>query len=277
MARGTVAIAAFALAAAPPPPASDPIIVQARTAPMMRSYVDKAVKPEQGHQLARWNKPICLSIMGMADTYAGYIRKHFSVLADDLKVRLLPPGCTTNVFVKMTDRADALAKSLVEAPLKQIGNSNRGTRLPVSEIAAIEAPRTIRWMTSTETVSNDGVPFSDAPFPVNRLYSPSLIGSGVREDVDAELVLIDEAKLANVTLAQLADYIAFVVFTTPDLGADFSGTDSILALYPGGSAGAPARLTGRDRAFLAALYATPADRTAAQQKAAIRTKLRRGE
>jgi hypothetical protein len=279
MMRGIGVLAALLLVAAapPPPPESDQIIVQGRTEPMVRSYVEKVVKPQFGHQIARWNAPICVTVSGMADLYANYITQRIAVLAGDLKIPVEAKGCQPTVTIKMTDHADALAKALVETRPKRVGNVNNDTLLPASEIAAIEAPRTIRWLTASETVSNDGKPIGGHGVAYNYIYSPTLIGTSVREDVVAKLVLIDESKLSNVTLSQLADYIAFVVFTTPDLGSDFSGTDSILALFPAGTGTTPAGLTGQDRAFLAALYTTAPDRTAAQQKSAIRSKLKGGK
>ena len=110
------------------------------------------------------------------------------------------------------------------------------------------------------------------------IYSDSLISPGTREDVVSKTIIIDETTLSNVTLLQLADYIAYVSVTTPDLSTDFSGLDSIMALFASNRAESrPTSLTDADRRFLQALYKTVVDRTAYMEQSAIAEQILKGE
>jgi hypothetical protein len=251
--------------------AKDDIVVEGRNGAVLRSYVDRVARPELGHQLARWNAPLCVRYDGLGQQYADYIQARLVRAAREVGVRVAGPGCQTDVLVKLTDEADGLARAFVRMHPRKIGNLTDDSLLPKREAAAIEAPRTVRWLTASATVNRDGVPFQDG---VSKLYTDSLIRSSIREDIASKIILIDAARLANVSLNQLADYLAFVTLASPDIAADYAGTDSIMAVFAGGDG--PRSMTGQDRAFLDALYKTPADRPATNQKSAIRARIRNG-
>jgi len=250
------------------------ITVNGQTAPVVRSYVKKIAKPVQGRQISRWNEPICIGINGIGEQYASFIKDRVSVLAQSIKLPVRRPGCHVNLYITLTDHADALAKEMVEARPKMVGNINHNGLLQPSIVTALEAPRTVRWMTASETVSGGGSPFGTT----NMIYSDSLISPGTREDVVSKTIIIDETTLSNVTLLQLADYIAYVSVTTPDLSTDFSGLDSIMALFASNRAESrPTSLTDADRRFLQALYKTVLDRTAYMEQSAIAEQILKGE
>lgn len=259
---------------APEAAASQSITVNGQSAPVVRNYVKKIAKPVQGRQISRWNEPICIGIDGISEKYASFINDRVSVLARSIKLPVRRPGCHVNLYITLTDQADALAKALVEARPKIVGNVNHNGLLQPSIVTALEAPRTVRWMTASETVSGAGVPFG----ATNMVYSDSLIRPGTREDVLSKTIIIDETKLSGVTLLQLADYIAYVSVTTPDLSTDFSGLDSIMALFASNpDEPRPTSLTDADRRFLTALYKTIPDRTAYMEQSAIAKQILKGE
>ena len=259
---------------APQADANESITVNGQSAPVIRNYVKNIAKPVQGRQISRWNEPICIGFDGIGDKYASFIRGRILDLAKSIKLPVRNPGCHVNLYITLTDHADALAKAMVEARPKMVGNINHDGLLQPSIVTALEAPRTVRWMTASETVSGAGSRFGTT----NMVYSDSLVRPGTREDVVSKTIIIDETKLKDVTLLQLADYIAYVAVTTPDLSTDFSGLDSIMTLFASnGDASRPASLTAADHHFLQALYKTAVDRTPYMEQSAIAEQILKGE
>ena len=205
---------------APQADANKSITVNGQSAPVIRNYVKNIARPVQGRQISRWNEPICIGFDGIGDKYASFIKGRILNLAQSIKLPVRDPGCQVNLYITLTDHADALAKAMIEARPKMVGNVNHDGLLQPSIVTALEAPRTVRWMTASETVKSEGSPFGTA----NMTYSDSLIRPGTREDVVSKTIIIDETKLKDVTLLQLADYIAYVAVTTPDLSTNFFRT-----------------------------------------------------
>jgi len=261
------------------PPAVEPenpaIVIKGQSAPVVRSYVKKIATPVQGRQIPRWNEPICIGINGISEEYANFIRERISNLANSIGLSVRRPGCQVNLSIAMTDHADLLAKAMIEARPKEVGNINHDGLLQPSMVAAVEATRTIRWLTASETVSGSG----GTPFGTTlRTYDSSVISTHVREDLVAKTIIIDELRLKDLTLAQLADYIAFVSLGTPDLTTDYSGIDTIMALFSkDAETMRPQGLTDADRHFLRALYKTTTDQAAHMQQSAIAENILREE
>lgn len=266
----TLSSGSLAQTSAPSTPPDDAIVVQARGGDMTRAYLDRVARPEPGRQLARWNVPLCIAYDGLDASVARFIQARIAETAGKVGLAMARGRCPTAVIVKLSDRADALTRELMRTNPPRLGSGTN--RMPISKrtIDALEAPRTVRWLTASATVTADGV---DIEASANRVWSASLIRSPTREDLHSKIILVDALRLADVTLNQLADYLAFVTLASPDIAAEFAGTDSIMALFAGagfaGSNTAPARMTRQDTAFVEALYAIPADRPAAVQQGAI--------
>lgn len=270
---GAVAWAGSASAQAPqhPAPTHETITVTGRSPAEIRAYVKKMARPEQGHQIARWNEPLCLKVDGLADKFADYIRTRLAAVAQTVDLSLKPAGCQPNLIVKLSDDADGLTKALLKVRPRKVGNITSDTALPAAQVAAFETPRTARWLTATRTMNRDGQPMirGSGGASSNATWSDSNIRTNVHEEIDSKIIIIDQNRLPAVSMTQLADYIAFVSLATPDIAADYANEDSILAVFAPGTTKAPPGLTGQDMAFLKALYAMPAERPASQQADAI--------
>lgn len=254
----------------PVAPQNNDIIVEAGQPDALRRYVEQMAATPPGKQLARWNTPLCIRIAGFKHEFSSFLEHRIKELATHLRVRIAEKGCVSGALIKLTDDADQLIDSLLQSASSPIKRSAaEGPRDP-QEIRALRAPHVVRWLTASETVNADGRPIG-VP---NRTYSASLISSGVREDIHLKLVIIDAQRLSAVTMNQLADYVAFVVFGAPRLGENFSDVDSIMALFATGTE-RRAGLTDQDHSFLEALYITPPDRSARTQKRSIQATIRK--
>jgi hypothetical protein len=266
-----VALSSGSLAQEGPNPSidGDTIVIAGHSGAVTRSYVDRVARPESGRQLARWNTPLCIKYDGLGEQYSGFIQARIAEIAESIGLKMAGPKCPTAVIVKLTDQADALTKALLHTYPVRLGSVTSGAPPSKRLIKALEAPRTVRWLTASATVNQDGMAINNEG---NKIWIDSLIRSATREDVHSKIILIDEIRLTGVSLNQLADYLAFITLASPDVAANFAGTDSIMALFAGAGPG-PGKMTRQDMAFLSALYAVPADRPAAVQQGAIRARI----
>lgn len=261
---------AQSLPASATPSNESEIVVEGHRRSAVRRYVENVAKPLPGHQLARWNAPLCVKLDGFAAPFEAKISERISRAATTAGLAVAPSGCTLGVLIKLTNDSDGLARALTRRRPRRIGAMTSDQPLSDAQIKAIEEPRTIRWMAGSATVTRDGLPvdkvptaatsISDVLTSAHRTYSSSLIRTETREDLASKIILVDAERLAGVTLNQLADYLAFVTIAAPDLASDYSGMDSIMSLFGKIASEAPVGLTRQDQAYLRAMYSIPADR-----------------
>ena len=270
-----IALASTAAAQQPEAPHEDDaaIVVTGRSGAVTRAYVERVARPEPGVQLARWNAPLCVRFAGLGDQYAAVIKARIVEIATGIGLKMAGPKCPTAVLIKLTDEADALTTDLLHSYPRHIGSVTSRALPSPRLMKALATPRTVRWLTASVTVAADGTAINPEG---TRLWMDSLIRSSTREALDSKIILIDANRLDHVSLRQFADYITFVTLASPDLAADFTGTDSIMALFADAGI-APAEMTAQDLAFLEALYAVPPDRSASVQQGAIRARIKRGK
>jgi hypothetical protein len=77
--------------------------------------------------------------------------------------------------------------------------------------------------------------------------------------------VIDKSKMQGVSRDQLADYIAMCAFSRIKPGATLGDAPTILKLFDGPAAQAPAGLSAWDQAFLESLYHTDPKSTLQRQ------------
>lgn len=279
----TIATSALAQSPAAPTssaPASGDIVVEARRRDAVKAYVQRLTRPGSTRQVARWGRNLCIKYKGMDERFAGVIHARITDLARHTDLRVERENCPATTLIQLDDDADGVARALVHYGRPTFGSVTDQTPRARDEIAAIEQPRTIRWLTTSETINQDGaIPdYTGAGAggsPVsNRLWRSSLIRDATREEVRSKIILIDAARLKGVTLRQFADYLAFITMTMPDIAADYSGTDSIMALFAD-TPDPSARLSNQDTTFVQALYAIPPHRSADAQRAALLTRMLR--
>jgi hypothetical protein len=252
------------------------IIVKGRSAETIPRLVDKLAVSDFGRQVARWNEPICVNIAGMAASYAGSMRQRITDVAKSVKVKVLSSKCRPNVTVQLTADPITIVQSLLNAPTRHLGSFNDDPPLDAKQRAILLSSRVVRWMSITETRDGSGAPFVVDGTNQVHTWSASLVPQHSSEVVTGVIVLIDESKLANVTMQQLSDYVTLVVLARPELGADYSHTGSIMALYdPTVDAVQPKGLTVRDLAFLKGLYSGSIRMNARKQKTLIRHRMQR--
>ncbi|MGI4878081.1 MAG: hypothetical protein ACRYG4_11425 [Janthinobacterium lividum] len=261
-----------------PQPAADAsdIVVEGQAARTLPAYIDKLAVSDFGRQVSRWRTPVCLSITGMSEPYASRIRARFAAVAKSVNVALGAAGCRPNVTIMLTGKSDAITRSLLTRRVLHVDMMGSDPPISDHEKAVALAPRTVRWFGMTETLYSDGTRFIEGKGGMIGTWSASLVRKQTVEGLAGIVILIDEARLTGVTMTQLSDYVTLVALTKPDMSADYTGTDSIMALFaPADGRTVPPGMTRRDQNFLRALYAGSGQMTARQQKMTIARNMRR--
>lgn len=101
--------------------------------------------------------------------------------------------------------------------------------------------------------------------PVANVPQMSRIHSGVRNDLQRAIIVVDVTKLMGANLASVADYVAMVAMAQINPDVDVAGQPSILALFSHDRTSDS--LTSWDMIYLRSLYGATRDRAIARQQA----------
>ncbi len=251
---------------------------------LIRNFVREVAEPNRGRGIARWDDAICVGVSNLQPDAAQYLADRISTVADDLGLRPGAPGCTPNIVVIVTEDAEALARTLVSDRRRAFRMGGAGMDRGGDALEDfVETDRPVRWWQVSMPVDSEtgqrmvrlagdcsggdcaGGTLGFAP--QYNLFAASRLRTQIVDDIFRAVVIVDVDQVRDVSILQLADYIAMVSLAQIDPDADTRGYASILNVFddPDGSAS----LTNWDLAFLGGLYS--AERNAAAQIA------RRGE
>lgn len=260
----------------------DDVIVTGRSLDtMIRNFVDQVAEPNRRRGLARWDDAICVGVSNLQADAAQYLADRISTVAEDLGLRPGAPGCTPNILVIATDDAEALARTLVSERRRAFRMGGAGMDRGGDALEDfVETDRPVRWWQMAMPVDSEtgqrmvrlagdctgalcaGGNDSVLAFaPQYNVFASSRLRTQIVDNLIRAVVIVDVDQVQDVSILQLADYIAMVSLAQIDPDADTSGYASILNVFddPAGSTS----LTSWDQAFLGGLYA--AERNAAAQ------------
>lgn len=243
-----------------------------------RAYVRAIAAASVDDQLARWTEPVCPKAIGLGDDHAAIVVATIRHAAADAGAPVAKAGCRPNIVVAFTADAPRLMATLA-----------RHRPSPFAEVPRVERERLmegddpVRWWTTTLTEGSDGHPVITASaallnqpdIPMARTgrvlssYHSTLIGTKLSVGLHSVAVVVDVDAASGPTLNALSAYIALVALTPVRLGGGSGGAPSVLALYPFGVGDPASGLSDWDRAYLAAVYSGPTDRTADVRRARI--------
>lgn len=247
--------------ALPQPPAVDleDIIVEGRPLEnLTRTFVREVAAPARNRGMARWRTGLCVGVANLQPEVAQYITDRVSTVAQDVGLKPGEPGCEPHVLIIATVDASAFTRQFVEVRprLFRVGGSGMDRGGNAFE-AFVENDQPVRWWNISVPVNDDtGLIASRMPGfepPITRVQ-PSRITTQIVDDTKRAFIIVDVDKTKDVSLEQLADYIAFITLAQIDPEADTSGYATILNLFDD-----PAQtrtLTNWDRAYLQGLYTT---------------------
>jgi hypothetical protein len=247
-----------AQAAAPPAGAGDPIVVtgERATEEQVQRFVKALAIPSQSDKLARFEKQVCPLSVGLKDGVNRDIEKRLRRVAVAAGLQVADPACSANVLLFVTVDRKALLDTASKSRPALFG------RMPAGEIRALAAnpEPDVAWQV-LEVRGADGRTLDvgrdeSTPSTLASVTSSRLLPQ-TRVDFDVAVVVIDSKAAANLTVTQLADYVAMRTFARTDpKAAAVQGAPTILTLLADKQAGRPSplSLTEWDLAYLKALY-----------------------
>jgi len=235
-------------------------------------FVGEVAQPVRHRGLARWRDGVCIGVANLQPDMAQQMVDRISTIVEDVGLEPGGPGCSPNILVIATVDANQFTPQFVaQRPrLFRVGGSgmDQGTAA-LDRFRTTERP--VRWWTVSiktdddtgraavrlpGTLNGNGTgEFSVMQYaPVVNVRAASRLTTSYVDDAKRSFVIVDVDKVQNVSLDQLADYVAMVSLAQIDADADTSAYATILNVFddPAQTAG----LTNWDRAYLVGLYDT---------------------
>lgn len=226
----------------------------------VRDFLESVTAPARGRGYARWNRRVCIGVHNLENTAAQYIVDRISSLALDVGLETGEPGCSPHVNILFATDAAEMASLMVESQPRVFrpAGGNAGTDLGLVALDDfVKSDRAVRWWhVSLPVDARTGVVAMAMPgqgAPTIAVAGASRIHSGIRDDLQYVIIIVDATKLSGKTWQQLADYLAVVSLAQIDPKTDPEEYDSILNLFT--NPVAYSGLTDWDRSFVRALYA----------------------
>jgi len=265
-------------ATAPDAPSTvEEVVVTAQSEKAVEAFVSEVSQETKSGRLARWNRKICVGVLGVEKKHAEYLIDRVSLAALAVGLDSDAPGCRPNVLVISAADAGALAAHLVEKHPHALEKyeDEGATRGRDALKDFVAAPRPVRWWHVTRQVNAEGERAgSDKSM---RVRGVGRIRGTSREDFSRVLVVLDSKRLSGVKFQAVSDYVAMVALAQLDPEADTSGLPTILNVFADRDAGRvpAAGMTEWDVAYLQGLYGSKRDaRNAREQQRAILRKMK---
>ena len=235
-----------------------PIVVEGRLKQAINGFVQRLTRSGPTDQIAAWKDKVCPLVLGIDPSEAQFMEQKIDELARTVRLRAGGSSCLTTMAVVITPDPKAfIDEALRNYPMTlRTDGWDRLKRF-------VESNRPVRWISATDECG----------------YSCGLSGSRIRLSTRPSLamilVIVDSAQLKGVNLGELSDYVALVALSNPD-DRPSTHPNSMLSLFDYPRApDASFELTDFDRAFLAALYHAPVDRSANAQRSMIRNAMKK--
>lgn len=234
-------------------------------------FVSSVIVQPWNEAISRWNEPVCPLVAGLPQAFGEFILRRITQAAMAAGAPIAGEKCHPNLFVV----ASPMPVQLLEkwwARDRWMYDTRHGVE-PVRSF--IESRRPVRAWYNSDLTCGDGAPaipggtalaiasmISGSGGAASFAAAPTCTGgidthlsyADVRSIASA-IVIVDLRKMKEVTIQQLADYVALLGLADVRADVDPGGAPSILRLFVA-HATAPQGLTQWDRALLYALYNT---------------------
>ncbi len=244
----------------------DIVVDGRRVEDLTREFVGEVAAPAQNRGLARWRDGVCVGAINLKRETAQYIIDRVSTVAADLGLRPGLPDCNLNVVVIATVDSSEFTKQFVAQRPRIFRVGGSGMDLGSGALEKfITVDRPVRWWNISIPVNDDTGrravrlptdtnPAGEPTAPVIRRGAASRLTTQVVDDTQRAYIIVDVDQIQNISLEQLADYVAFVSLAQVDPDADTSGFATILNVFDDPEQ--TRTLTDWDKAYLQGLYDT---------------------
>jgi len=240
---------------------------------LIRSFVNGVAAPNRRRGLARWEDRICVGVANLRAEPAQYIVDRISTVAEDIGLTPGEPGCAPTIIIVASSDPSGLAESLVRERRRAFRMGGTGMDrggVALRDFVASQAP--VRWWQVALPVDsetglravripgecNDPCQKPEDYAPIISVFSASRLTTQIVDNLTRAIVILDINQVGQVSIEQLADYVAMVSLAQIDPEADTGRYASILNVFdrPDTAPG----LTDWDRAYLTGLYGAERNR-----------------
>jgi hypothetical protein len=282
-------------AAAPDPVTEAPIVLEDVTVTgrsldtLIEDFVSEVAEPNRNRGLARWRGTVCVSVANLKGEAAQYLVDRISTVAEDLGLRPGAPGCRPNLLIIATEDSSTLAHTLVAEHRDKFRMGASGTDRGMAALRDFqETDRPVRWWQQTMLVdSQTGMRAVRLPgecrapcasvfdeVPVIPVFAASRLSTQLINDILRMVVIIDVDEVSDLSILQLADYVAMVSLAQIDPDADTARYASILNVLDDPTVADG--LTNWDLTYLQGLYGAERNRVnIASERSLIEQSIRR--
>lgn len=250
-----LALAGLIMPAAAQPPADPPqpdIVVRGQQERALRAFVEAMSDPARTAQLARWNREICPTVIGIDPAEAAFMANRIGEIAAPLGLRVQGAGCLSTMLIVVTADASGLATAFARHYPVTLRTDGRAR---LNRFVFSSQP--VRWLSVTELCARGCTD------------TGSRLTIATHPEFQAMIVIVDARQIGGFSLGELSDYVAVVALGNPPLARNRPST-SILSMFElQRPEGRRFELTAWDRSFLDGLYRTNPQSTLSQQRAAI--------
>jgi hypothetical protein len=229
-------------------------------------FLGAVVDRHYGQSLVRWNAPVCPRVAGFSRDIGEFVLRSISHAAVDARVELAGRVCSPNLYVIATQDPDSLLKDWWAhdrrmyddahgmSPVHAFVRSRRPIRVWYNTYPGCVGPGRIMPGVAAAALTGFGV-FPRIPsICTNDTGGATLLSYPTVQSILSAVVIIDLRQMKNVTLRQIADYIALVSLAAVRQDPDAIPTPTILRLF--GRTPPPQGLSPWDQALLYSLYNT---------------------
>ncbi len=247
--------AALAAVAAPLAASASDIVVEGKLPierDAARDMVSAITRPVDG-QIARFQAPICPSVVGMGDDLNKRTEARIRQVSAAVGAQVDGEGCQPNLVVFVTgDVAKQFDYLRREARAWFTGLN----RYQMKQLEKSDGP-VLAW-SATQMRNADGEILRSEVNPLEpsgmKVRSTSFVKPVGKQVIDGSVVVIDRDALDQRPLWQIADHIAMRALT-PTLVPDTNSAPTVLRAFSVPAGEGPQTLTAADLAFLRSIYA----------------------
>ena len=253
---------------------------------LIEEFVTEVAEPNPNRGLARWRGSFCVGVANLKGEAAQYLVDRISTVGEDLGLRKGAPGCRPNVLIVATDEASAVAQAMVRERRSRVRLGAGGTDRGLTALRDFqETERPVRWWQQTMLIDSQTgqraqrIPGECRPpcqtidheVPGVSIFAASRLNTQLVNDSQRMVVIIDATKVSDLSILQLADYIAMISLAQIDPDAETGRYASILNVMDDPEAAES--LTTWDLTYLRGLYEAERNRVrvASDRRAILRS------
>jgi hypothetical protein len=197
-----------------------PAMAQTVSDQAIADFVDSHSATTRLEKIARWEEPVCPSVVGLPGNFINFISKRVRDVAASVGAPVnADEGCKSNIDIVFTTKPQELLNTIREKQPVMLGYWSSTAQ--ADEMAKVK--HDIQSWHATQTVDLRGHPLIDSRYAgqgnalsANAASSTGMrTGDGLRSTYYRGLVVANPEKLGDAEIGALADYVAMLALAQP--------------------------------------------------------------